>query len=101
LLRNALQASAGSGAPVSLRARREGDAWMVQVEDAGPGIPEALASRLFLPLTTLGRSGCGTGLPTVFRIVRDHGWDVEHARREGRTVVTVTFAPDDTSHASG
>lgn len=62
LLDNALKYSAG---PVTLRARREGAAVSLAVEDAGPGIPPAELPRVFDPFFRAGRAdrvAAGTGL---------------------------------------
>jgi signal transduction histidine kinase len=96
LLRNALRAA--RRLPVVLRARFEGEAWCVEVEDDGQGLPDGLVDHLFMPLSTLGPTGRGTGIPTVLRVARDHGWDVTHARRQDHTIFTVRF---DTGEAYG
>ena len=99
LLRNALRAARRG--PVVLRARTEGSAWCVEIEDDGAGLPEGLGDRLFMPFTTLGPAGRGSGVPTVLRIVRDHGWEITHVRRDERTVFTVlNSSPGDARPAS-
>jgi signal transduction histidine kinase len=64
----------------------------VDVEDDGPGIPEALRRRVFEPFfTTKGvGEGTGLGLDLVRRIVEArHGGAVSVESRPGRTVFTV------------
>jgi C4-dicarboxylate-specific signal transduction histidine kinase len=95
LLRNAV--SAAQHAPARLYARLAGDAWCLEVEDDGPGLPRPLDETLFVPLATLGAAGHGTGMLTVLRVARDHGWEISHARREDRTVFTVRISIGDTS----
>jgi C4-dicarboxylate-specific signal transduction histidine kinase len=95
LLRNAL--AVARRAPVGLRARLDGDAWCLEVVDDGDGLSPALDESLFVPLATLGPAGHGAGIPTVLRIVRDHGWEIAHARRDGNTVFTVRICLSDTS----
>ena len=60
LVSNAVQAGARR---IVVRAEEDGVAgWQLTVADDGPGIPEALQSRLFEPFTTTKRAGEGTGL---------------------------------------
>ena len=61
LIDNAIDAVNGSG-QITLRTRCE-DGWaIVEVEDSGPGIPEAWQQRIFEPFTTTKPPGRGTGL---------------------------------------
>ena len=64
---------------VRLRADPLGDAVVVQVEDSGPGIPEAERERVFQPFYRVlgtGVDGSGLGLPIVLEIARLHGAQV-------------------------
>jgi signal transduction histidine kinase len=48
------------------------------VADEGPGVPAALAERLFEPFVTQGKkSGTGLGLAVAKRFVEDHGGSLE------------------------
>ncbi len=71
LLQNALQHALPG--PVALRVRRQGEGWLFEVEDSGPGIPEDLRDRVFLPGVTTTREGSGIGLARVKRIALAHG----------------------------
>ena len=51
---------------------RDGNAHIV-IEDNGPGIPDDLKSRVFDLYYTTKDTGTGLGLPTVLRIVKEHG----------------------------
>lgn len=75
LLRNAAQASAGSGGRVRLAMR----AGALEVEDDGPGVPAEVAGDIFLPFFTTRADGTGVGLNLVRRIAVAHGWRVELA----------------------
>jgi len=48
----------------------------VEVEDTGPGIDEAAATRLFEPFYTTKDRGTGLGLAVSRAIARAHGGDV-------------------------
>jgi two-component system sensor histidine kinase BaeS len=98
LLRNAMRAA--RHAPIELLARPEGDAWCIEVADDGEGLPAELSESLFIPLATLGPLGHGTGVPTIVRIVRDHGWEIAYARSGERTVFTVRVNGSDVTKRS-
>jgi two-component system, NtrC family, nitrogen regulation sensor histidine kinase NtrY len=80
LLRNAEQAVTEVAAPaLSLRLFAEGPATVIEVEDNGPGVPEALRQDVFLPFFTTRASGTGVGLNLARQIVVAHGGSIEVA----------------------
>lgn len=87
LLRNALEAAPTGNISVSARVGK--DRVCIEVSDDGPGVAEPLVGSLFHPLATLAHDGRGTGLAVVLRVVRDHGWELLDARRDGRTVFSL------------
>jgi len=79
LLSNA--AKYAPGAPVELRARREGEAMLVEVEDRGPGIAAEHMSQMFqrfyrVPDTQRTVRGTGLGLYICRKIVESHGGQI-------------------------
>jgi len=74
LVMNSLQARADGQGHVTVRATRHGDRARIEVEDDGPGIPEAIRERIFEPFFSTKRPGAGTGLglSTSRRIVEAH-----------------------------
>ncbi|HET8725001.1 MAG TPA: protoglobin domain-containing protein [Anaeromyxobacteraceae bacterium] len=82
LVTNAVEAAAPSGA-VRVRARAEDGLAVLEVEDDGPGIPEAVLGRLFEPLVTSKPHGNGLGLALVKRVAERHGGAVVHGPRPG------------------
>ena len=66
----------------------------LRVWDDGPGFVGE-ASRLFAPWYTTKPRGTGLGLAITHRLVRAHGWNVAGARRDSRTVFTVTVRQED------
>jgi signal transduction histidine kinase/FixJ family two-component response regulator len=81
LLGNAQQAleQQGQGGFIRLRTRRIGERRvLLEVEDNGPGIPQAIQARIFDPFFTTKPPGVGTGLglSIVLSVVREHGGQV-------------------------
>jgi signal transduction histidine kinase len=78
LVDNARRAIRGGGA-VRVQGQREGDEFVVRVEDSGPGIPEAERQRVFDPFFTRRAAGEGTGLGLAIakQVVDQHGGRIE------------------------
>jgi nitrogen fixation/metabolism regulation signal transduction histidine kinase len=53
--------------------RREGDFYVLDVEDNGPGIPPEMRDVIFDPYVTTKHTGTGLGLAIVKKIVIEHG----------------------------
>ena len=82
LVRNALQAGP-SGGEVKVRLEPRPGGVSLAVEDAGPGVPEADAARVFEPFFTTRANGTGLGLAVVRRVVTAHGGSVRVGPRAG------------------
>ncbi|RCN59475.1 nitrogen regulation protein NR(II) [Acidiferrobacter thiooxydans] len=63
-----------------------------EVEDDGPGVPQALRDTLFYPMVTGHAAGTGLGLSIAQDIARRHGGLIEYTSRPARTVFTL-FLP--------
>jgi two-component system nitrogen regulation sensor histidine kinase GlnL len=98
LARNALQA-VGDRGRITLRTRIVGNAYIglerhrlavrVEVEDDGPGVPDAIRGSLFYPLVTGRPNGTGLGLAVAQEIVTRNGGAIEFQSQPGRTVFTI------------
>jgi signal transduction histidine kinase len=78
VVRNLLENAQRHGAPpVRVDLRRDGGYAVLDVIDAGPGIPEAERERVFTPFYRLAgdAAGTGLGLSLVRQIARLHGGD--------------------------
>lgn len=102
LLRNAAEALRRRGAAngsIRLRSyydgslRRDGRVLplQVEVEDDGPGIPEAIADQIFEPFVSSRENGTGLGLALVAKIVADHGGWIGVESRPGHTVFRLSL----------
>ncbi|MBN1609538.1 MAG: sensor histidine kinase [Polyangiaceae bacterium] len=86
LLENALLAlSEAPAQKLSVRVSGDADQVVVDVEDSGPGVPQAIASRLFEPFVSGrhrdgARPGTGLGLAIARGIIERHGGRIEAGR---------------------
>ena len=79
LLRNAAEA----GDRVWLRGTWHNGEVIVSVRDNGPGIPEAMRTRIFEPFVTSKERGAGLGLAIVAGVARAHDGRVELVSEDG------------------
>lgn len=61
----------------------------IEIEDDGPGVPEAIRAHLFDPFVTTKRTGTGLGLALVAKIIGDHGGIIECDSEPPRTIFRV------------
>ncbi|WP_263973016.1 sensor histidine kinase [Brevundimonas goettingensis] len=68
---------------LTIGVRQEGDRAVLQVMDAGPGLPPGFEGRAFNPFQRHGRaaSGTGLGLAVVRAIAEAHGGRALHRTR--------------------
>ena len=93
LLNNAIDATRGAGT-IRIRSRCDGEAAVVEIEDDGPGIPEAMQARIFDPFFTTKEPGRGTGLglSTSYSIVTEkHHGKISVESRPGSTRFIVSL----------
>lgn len=90
LIDNAIDSMQGKG-ELKIKACKELDYAVVEIEDNGPGIPKEIQSRIFDPFFTTKKVGEGTGLglDSVARIVRRHHGFIEVESQPGATSFTV------------
>jgi signal transduction histidine kinase len=91
LLRNAIEASP-RGAEVVVRIGEEGGVPVLDVEDAGPGIPEERRAELFEPFFTTKPEGTGLGLWISRLLLEAKGAALRYDRVDGRTRMRIAFS---------
>jgi signal transduction histidine kinase len=93
LLLNACQAAKrGKGPPlVTLSLYEDERSIGIRIADNGPGVPESLRQKIFLPFVSEGReSGIGLGLTLAQQIAQEHGGGINlDETSEGETVFTI------------
>ncbi len=76
---------------VTLGKRRWRLALELHVEDNGPGIPDAIRDRIFLPLVSGREGGSGLGLTLAQHFVQQHDGHVTCDSAPGRTVFKIVI----------
>jgi two-component system nitrogen regulation sensor histidine kinase GlnL len=69
----------------------------VDIEDDGPGIPEALMERIFFPMVTSKAEGTGLGLPIAQDIINRHGGLIACRSEPGHTIFSI-YLPVENGH---
>ena len=94
LLRNAWQATRDLASPgIELRGRlnRRGNTG-IEIEDNGHGVPEDIATRIFVPFFTTREGGSGVGLALARQVMIAHGGFIRLGQKQGvGTTFTLTF----------
>jgi signal transduction histidine kinase len=86
-LRNLIDNAASHGGGARVEMRREGEVAVVEIDDDGPGIPEALLGRVFEPFFRVdpgrrkSRPGAGLGLAIAKEILDQAGGTITVANR--------------------
>jgi two-component system sensor histidine kinase PilS (NtrC family) len=76
LARNAFQAMP-TGGVLRVSTEAAGDTYRIRFSDSGQGMAEADQRRLFQPFRTNFPSGTGLGMAISYRIVQEHGGQIE------------------------
>ena len=92
LLTNARQAM-NRGGELTIRTWSTGDRVRIDVADNGAGIPPEVLPRIWEVYFSTKEHGTGLGLPTVRRIVAEHGGDVTVSSRPGRGTTFSVYLP--------
>jgi signal transduction histidine kinase len=65
---------------------------VIEVDDNGPGIPDEIAQKIFVPFFTTKQEGSGVGLALARQVMTAHGGFVRVTRSDsGGALFTLTF----------
>lgn len=94
LLLNSVQAQAGDGGWICVRARPEGGNVTLSVIDAGPGFERDALPLVFEPLVTTKATGTGLGLALVKNVAERHGGHVSASNPARGGAEVSMYLPD-------
>ncbi len=96
LLKNAVEASpergtirVGVGIDLTKKLYPKGKVVRVDVWDEGSEIPEDIRDSIFMPFFTTKGDRLGLGLAKAYKVVREHGGEIEYRREGPRNVFSV------------
>jgi len=90
LIKNATESMSGGGR-LAVRSFIRDDRVILEVSDTGPGIPEEIRDRVFLPFVTSKDVGTGLGLAIVHKIVVLHEGTIDVESGEVGTTFRIVF----------
>lgn len=67
---------------------------VIEIQDAGSGVPDELREQIFNPFVTSKKSGVGLGLSIVAKIVDDHHGSIRLISRPGKGARFRVFLPE-------
>jgi len=78
---------------ITVRTEAAGPHVRLSVADSGPGIPADKLGKIFEPLFTTKAKGVGLGLPTVRKLVEQHGGTIDVESKEGEGTMFTVWLP--------
>ena len=83
LIKNA-QHAMGEGGILTINCINKEDQVLISVSDTGSGIAQDVREKIFEPYFTTKDTGTGLGLTVVFKIIKEHGGEIEFSSRDGQ-----------------
>lgn len=91
IINNAV-AAMPTGGTLTVSTERRGEVVLVHVRDTGSGISDENMAKIFEPYFTTKDFGSGLGLTVVYKIVKEHGGEINVKSREGEgTTFTISL----------
>ena len=92
IILNAFHAMQGKGGMLFVKTYSENAKIVVELEDEGGGIPAHILGKIFEPYFSTKESGTGLGLTLTYKVIKEHGGDVQVYSKEGMgTVFKITL----------
>lgn len=93
LIKNGMEACQAVDEPhmevVAYLPEHERDKLRIEITDNGPGIPEDVLDKIFIPFYTTKKQGSGIGLSLSKQIMRQHGGSIRVSSKPGETTFTL------------
>jgi len=86
-------AAMDEGGTLSITTLQEGDMVCLTIHDTGKGMSEDVKSKIFEPYFTTKDNGTGLGLTLVYKIIKEHGGDIEVHSKEGQGTSFQIYLP--------
>ncbi|MGM0508608.1 MAG: ATP-binding protein [Fusobacteriota bacterium] len=72
IISNSIEAIKRSNKEITITGERKGNKVIIRCRDNGPGIPNNIKDKIFMPFTSHKKNGTGLGLAMVKKIIEDH-----------------------------
>jgi len=82
IIKNAIHAMEGGGT-LKVRSYSQNNEVHITIRDTGIGMPAEVKDKIFEPYYTTKASGSGLGLTLVYKIIREHGGEIQVDSEEG------------------
>lgn len=95
LMVNAVEACEHNEGAIEITTTCDERGCTIRIRDTGIGIPEAIRPQLFqVFVSSKGSSGTGLGLACSYKIVREHGGDIQVDSTPGTGTTFIVFLPE-------
>jgi len=94
LIDNAIHAMPeGGDLTIASRYIEEPPSVQIEISDTGAGIPDEIKEKIFDPFFSTRHEGAGLGLSIAYRIVREHGGNLEFKTKVGKGTTFIIKCP--------
>jgi signal transduction histidine kinase len=106
LLVNACEAVSRNSGRIEVMLRETPQGLEIRIRDNGPGVPESIRDKLFMPFVSFGKErGTGLGLTVAQKIMQEHGGSIAlESSAPGSTVfklfLPLTATPEDVARTN-
>ncbi|MDC7246223.1 MAG: ATP-binding protein [Sphaerochaetaceae bacterium] len=97
IIKNAIHAMDDLGGVLTVKTRNRGDTIALMITDTGCGMDDATRSKIFEPYFTTKESGSGLGLTMVFKVIKEHGGEINVTSSVGKGTTFTIVLPVPTS----